>query len=137
MTFAQLTRRSQELGGFLRRAGVTRDSRVGVFMEPSLDLMTNIRGILWAGGSYVPLSPEYPEERIAYMMADAGVEIVLTQELLRPALQEMSPAGIRTVTLDEVFPAPEFQATTAEPLPPLPAPRRRGHPRAARPRLRP
>ncbi|MDQ0934562.1 non-ribosomal peptide synthetase component F [Streptomyces turgidiscabies] len=108
-----------------------------MFMEPSLDLMTNIRGILWAGGSYVPLSPEYPEERIAYMMADAGVEIVLTQELLRPALQEMSPAGIRTVTLDEVFPAPEFQATTAEPLPPLPAPRRRGHPRAARPRLRP
>ncbi|WP_405777412.1 amino acid adenylation domain-containing protein [Streptomyces sp. NBC_01538] len=123
LTFAQLTSRSRELGGFLRRAGVTRDSRVGVFMEPSLDLMTNIWGILWAGGSYVPLSPEYPEERIAYMMADAGVEIVLTQELLRPTLQEMSPAGVRTVTLDEVFQAPEFQAATAEPLPPLPAPR--------------
>jgi non-ribosomal peptide synthetase component F len=102
LTFAQLMEESQEMGAFLRRAGVTRDSRVGVFMEPSLDLMTNIWGILWAGGSYVPLSPEYPDDRIAYMMADAGVEIVLTQELLRPVLQELSPAGVRAVTLDEV-----------------------------------
>ena len=102
LTFAQLMKQSQEMGAFLRQAGVTRDSRVGVFMEPSLDLMTNIWGILWAGGSYVPLSPEYPDDRIAYMMADAGVEIVLTQELLRPALQELSPAGVRAVTLDEV-----------------------------------
>jgi amino acid adenylation domain-containing protein len=102
LTFAQLMEESQEMGAFLRRAGVTRDSRVGVFMEPSLDLMTNIWGILWASGSYVPLSPEYPDDRIAYMMADAGVEIVLTQELLRPALQELSRAGVRAVTLDEV-----------------------------------
>ncbi|MCX4428434.1 amino acid adenylation domain-containing protein [Streptomyces mirabilis] len=102
LTFAQLVDRAHELGAFLRRAGVTRDSRVGVFMEPSLDLMTNIWGILWAGGSYVPISPEYPAERIAYMMADAGVEIVLTQELLRSVLQDLSPAGVRAITLDEV-----------------------------------
>nr|WP_319354891.1 amino acid adenylation domain-containing protein [Streptomyces turgidiscabies]BAP59907.1 putative non-ribosomal peptide synthetase [Streptomyces turgidiscabies] len=107
LTFAQLMGQAQELGGFLRQAGVTRGSRVGVFMEPSLDLMTTVWGILWAGGSYVPLSPEYPGERIAYMMADAGVEIVLTQELLRPALQELSPAGVRAVTLDEVFQSSE------------------------------
>lgn len=107
LTFSQLMDQGQELGAFLRQAGVTRGSRVGVFMEPSLDLMTTVWGILWAGGSYVPLSPEYPGERIAYMMADAGVEIVLTQELLRPALQELSPAGVRAVTLDEVFQSQE------------------------------
>ncbi|MDX2545245.1 amino acid adenylation domain-containing protein [Streptomyces sp. WI04-05B] len=107
LTFSQLMDRGQELGAFLRQVGVTRGSRVGVFMEPSLDLMTTVWGILWAGGSYVPLSPEYPGERIAYMMADAGVEIVLTQELLRPALQELSPVGVRAVTLDEVFQSPE------------------------------
>lgn len=60
LTFAQLVDRAHELGAFLRRAGVTRDSRVGVFMEPSLDLMTNIWGILWAGGSYVPISRNTP-----------------------------------------------------------------------------
>lgn len=103
LTFAQLLDHSRLLGARLRRAGVTRGSRVGVFMEPSLELMTNVWGILWAGGSYVPLSPEYPEERIAYMMADAGVEVVLTQEFLRSRLQELSPAGVRTITSDEVF----------------------------------
>lgn len=100
LTFAQLLDQSRLLGARLRQAGVTRDSRVGVFMEPSLELMTNVWGVLWAGGSYVPLSPEYPEERIAYMMADAGVEVVLTQELLRSRLQEISPAGVRIVTSD-------------------------------------
>lgn len=120
LTFAQLVDRGQALGAYLRRAGVTRDSRVGVFMEPSLDLMTNIWGILWAGGSYVPLSPEYPAERIAYMMADAGVEIVLTQELLRPALQELSPAGVRAITLDEVGKAEREREREEDGLPGLP-----------------
>ncbi|MFF7974408.1 amino acid adenylation domain-containing protein [Streptomyces sp. NPDC007905] len=100
LTFAQLLDQGRLLGARLRHAGVTRGSRVGVFMEPSLELMTNVWGILWAGGSYVPLSPEYPEERIAYMMADAGVEVVLTQELLRSRLQEISPTGVRVVSSD-------------------------------------
>ncbi|MEH0579745.1 amino acid adenylation domain-containing protein [Streptomyces sp. B21-108] len=115
LTFAQLLHHSQALGRFLRGAGVTRDSRVGVFMEPSLDLVTNIWGILWAGGSYVPLSPEYPEERIAYMMADAGVDIVLTQELLRPRLHELSPAGVRAVTLEEALHSTKAGDPAAEP----------------------
>ncbi|MEU6537033.1 amino acid adenylation domain-containing protein [Streptomyces sp. NPDC047000] len=105
LTFRQLDAQSRTLGSYLRGIGVTGDSRVGVFMEPSLELMTNIWGILWSGGSYVPLSPEYPEERIAYMMADAGVDVVLTQEALRSRLRDLSPAGIRAVTLDDVLEA--------------------------------
>ncbi|MFD8391010.1 amino acid adenylation domain-containing protein [Streptomyces sp. NPDC059680] len=100
LTFAQLLDRSRLLGARLRRTGVTRGSRVGVFMEPSLELMTTVWGILWAGGSYVPLSPEYPEERIAYMIADAGVEVVLTQELLRARLEELSPTGVQVIDSD-------------------------------------
>ncbi|SDC39645.1 amino acid adenylation domain-containing protein [Streptomyces prasinopilosus] len=107
LTFAQLAERSSLVGALLRRAGVGRDSRVGVFMEPSLDLLTGIWGILWAGGCYVPLSPEYPEERIAYMLADAGVDIVLTQELLRSPLQELAPAGVRVLTPDAAQKAAE------------------------------
>ncbi|MFE3600456.1 amino acid adenylation domain-containing protein [Streptomyces sp. NPDC059142] len=102
LTFAQLTECSSRVGELLRQAGVGRDSRVGVFMEPSLDLLKGVWGILWAGASYVPLSPEYPEERIAYMLLDAGVDIVLTQEFLRPALRELAPAGVTVLTLDEV-----------------------------------
>ncbi|WP_240204277.1 non-ribosomal peptide synthetase [Streptomyces actuosus] len=108
LTFAELLDQGRLLGARLRHAGVTRGSRVGVFMEPSLELMTNVWGILWAGASYVPLSPEYPEERIAYMMADAGVELVLTQELLDSRLREISPADVRVVTTDFLHAPEEF-----------------------------
>ncbi|GGW75729.1 amino acid adenylation domain-containing protein [Streptomyces caelestis] len=101
ITYAELIRSSCDLGAFLKHEGVGRDSRVGLFMEPSLDLLVGAWGILHAGGAYVPLSPEYPEERIEYMMKDAGVEIVLTQEHLRPSLHDLSGAPVRVLTLDE------------------------------------
>ncbi|MHB9863799.1 amino acid adenylation domain-containing protein [Streptomyces sp. YIM S03343] len=129
LTFSQLLAQSQRLATHLRDIGVTRDSRVGVFMEPSLELMTNIWGILWAGGSYVPLSPEYPEERIAYMMADAGVEVVLTQESLRSRLRELSPAGIQAVTIDDVLKTTENSAASADAGPLPEAPDSAGSPR--------
>ncbi|MFJ9426506.1 amino acid adenylation domain-containing protein [Streptomyces sp. NPDC101249] len=114
LTYAQLTERCSLVGALLRQAGVRRDSRVGILMEPSLDLLTGVWGILWAGGSYVPLSPEYPEERIAYMLADAGVDIVITQEFLRSALQELAPSGVRVLTLDDV-PSESAAASLGEP----------------------
>ncbi|MET7289576.1 amino acid adenylation domain-containing protein [Streptomyces sp. NPDC005573] len=101
LTFAELEESGRELGLFLREAGVVRGSRVGLFMEPSLDLMVATWGILYAGGAYLPLSPEYPEDRIAYMMEDAEVEVVLTQEHLRTALRDAVEKGTRVVTLDD------------------------------------
>ena len=118
LSFAELLRRSSELGLFLQQAGVTRESRVGLLMEPSLDLTVGAWGILFAGGAYVPLSPEYPEERIAYMIEDAGVDVVLTQEHLRPTLHDLSVTVKRTVTLDEIRGIPEQPR-----LPPAPGPR--------------
>ncbi|QNP70057.1 amino acid adenylation domain-containing protein [Streptomyces roseirectus] len=118
LTFAELVRRSELVGAVLRQEGADRDSRVGVFMEPSLDLLTAIWGILWAGGSYVPLSPEYPEDRISYMLSDAGVDVTLTQESLRPALRELAPAGLIALTLDDIFEAAEqYPQVTAPPEP--------------------
>ncbi|MFE9172397.1 amino acid adenylation domain-containing protein [Streptomyces kebangsaanensis] len=101
LTYAELVRHSRDLGAFLGGAGVARGSRVGLFMEPSLDLMVGAWGILCAGAAYLPLSPEYPEGRIAYMMEDAGVDVVLTQEHLRSALQDLSGTGTRVVTLGD------------------------------------
>ncbi|MEW2626285.1 AMP-binding protein [Streptomyces sp. NPDC048106] len=113
LTFAELVARSERVDALLRQAGVGRDSRVGVFMEPSLDLLTGVWGILMSGGCYVPLSPEYPEERIAYMLADAGVDVALTQENLRPAFQELAPAGVRVLTLDGISEAADENAPAA------------------------
>ncbi|MEU6350867.1 amino acid adenylation domain-containing protein [Streptomyces sp. NPDC047072] len=98
---AELIAESRDLGFFLVDAGVTRDSRVGLLMEPSIDLMTGVWGTLFAGAAYLPLSPEYPEERIAYMLRDAEVTVVLTQEHLRSALRDLAGPGVRVLTLDE------------------------------------
>lgn len=109
LTYRGLVRRSGQLAGCLHRLGVTADDRVGLFMEPSLDLMTGVWGILFAGGAYLPLSPEYPEERLRYMIEDSVTNVILTQTDLVDRLTALAPEGTTIVTLEEaeVFgPAP-------------------------------
>src|SRR5689334_4671931 len=72
LTFQQLTDRSEELAGYLRHLGVTRDDQVGVFMEPSVGLMVSVWSVLHAGAAYLPLSPEYPDERVRYMIENSA-----------------------------------------------------------------
>ncbi len=98
MTYRELAESSSELGGYLREIGVSPDECVGLFVEPSIDLMAGVWGILFAGGAYLPLSPEYPEERLRYMIEDAGVRVIVTQEAFAARLTELAPAGTRIVT---------------------------------------
>ncbi|WP_036333174.1 amino acid adenylation domain-containing protein [Microbispora sp. ATCC PTA-5024] len=101
LTYRELADASAALGGYLRELGVAPDDRVGLFVEPSLDLMVGVWGILYAGGAYLPLSPEYPEERLRYMLEDARVRVVVTQDELVSRLAELAPAGTRIVTLKD------------------------------------
>ncbi|MCD7443439.1 amino acid adenylation domain-containing protein [Streptomyces lincolnensis] len=101
LSYSELADSARDVGAFLVDAGVTRDSRVGVLMEPSIDLMVGIWGTLFSGGAYLPLSPEYPEERLAYMMRDADVTVVLTQEHLRCDLRDVADPGVRVFTMGE------------------------------------
>ena len=116
LTYKELDRRTNQLAHYLRKAGVGPDTLVGICAERSLELITGLIGILKAGGAYVPLDPDYPEERLLYMMEDADVSLLLTQEHLVGKL----PTGKRTVLcLDrdweqialESEEAPEQQAT--------------------------
>ena len=86
LTYAELNGRANQLGHYLRELGVGPEVCVGVCIERSPDLVVAILGILKAGGAYVPLDASYPTERLAYMLAEAGVALVLTQELLLDAL---------------------------------------------------
>jgi non-ribosomal peptide synthetase component F len=61
---------------------------VGICVERSLEMIVGLLGILKAGGAYVPLDPTYPKERLAFMLADAGVPVLLTQEKLVERLPE-------------------------------------------------
>ncbi|HYO68075.1 MAG TPA: amino acid adenylation domain-containing protein, partial [Archangium sp.] len=79
LTYAALNRRANQVARHLRRLGVGEGTRVGLCAERSLELMAAMLGILKAGGAYVPLDPSYPAERLAFMVEDTAVPVVLAQ----------------------------------------------------------
>ena len=84
----ELDVRSSHLARMLRHKGVVADTLVGICAERSFDLMVGLVGILKAGGAYVPLDPDYPAERLRFMMEDANMPILLTQQRLLDGLPE-------------------------------------------------
>ncbi len=82
LTYGELHTRSIQLAGSLVKSGVKAGSRVGLCAQASLELIIGIWGIIRAGGSYVPLDPVYPMERLDYMREEAGVEVLLVQDAL-------------------------------------------------------
>ncbi|HEY0143904.1 MAG TPA: amino acid adenylation domain-containing protein, partial [Thermoanaerobaculia bacterium] len=101
MTYRELDEKSRALGVYLQSMGVGPDSVVGLCVERSLDRVVGLLGILQAGGAYLPVDPDYPDERIAYMLQDSGAAIVLTQATLRQKLASALTQDVRIVALDE------------------------------------
>ena len=90
LTYQALNQRANQLAHHLQTLGVQPNVLVGVCMERSLDLIVGLLAILKAGGAYVPLDPAYPQERIAFMLEDAQVKVLLTQESLLEKLPDHS-----------------------------------------------
>ncbi|MBW4505895.1 MAG: amino acid adenylation domain-containing protein [Scytonematopsis contorta HA4267-MV1] len=86
MTYLQLNTKANQLAHYLKTLGVGPDRRVGICAERSFEMVVSLLGILKAGGAYVPLDPTYPQERLAFMLEDAKVLVLLTQEKLVPRL---------------------------------------------------
>jgi amino acid adenylation domain-containing protein len=86
LTYAELDARSSQLARVLREKGVRPDVLVGLCVERSADMVVGLLGILKAGGAYVPLDPAYPRDRIQYILNDAQVKVLVTQENLRDSL---------------------------------------------------
>lgn len=94
LTYQALNQRVNQLAHYLQTCGVKPDGLVGICLERSgtnplcgaLDLLIGLLAVLKAGGAYVPLDPTYPSERLAFMLADSQVPILLTQERLLPHL---------------------------------------------------
>jgi amino acid adenylation domain-containing protein len=77
LSYGELNRRANRLAHSLRRRGVVRETVVGLCMRRSAGMVVGVLGIMKAGGVYVPLDGEYPEERLRYMMRDSGMEVVV------------------------------------------------------------
>jgi amino acid adenylation domain-containing protein len=97
LTYAELNARANRLARRLWRLGVGPETLVGVCLERGLEMVVGLLGILKAGGAYVPLDPAYPAERMAFMLEDARVSALLTQEQL---LDTLPACGAQVVTLD-------------------------------------
>ena len=82
MSYGELNRRANQLGHYLKTMGVGAETRVGIGVERSLEMVVGLLGIVKAGAAYVPLDPSYPQERLSYMLQDAGVRVLLTQAKL-------------------------------------------------------
>lgn len=82
--------------------GVAPDTCVGLYTEPSADLMIGVWGILSAGAAYLPLSPDYPAARLRYMTENADVRVIVTQPHLRERVLGLAPAGTTVVTTADV-----------------------------------
>ncbi len=116
LTYAELNGRANQLAHHLRALGVGTQSqaevRVGLYLHRSLELVIALLGILKAGGAYVPLDPTYPTARLEFMVADAQIDVLVTQQ----ALMATSPRheGI-TLCLDHDWPQIAQQPTSTPP----------------------
>jgi amino acid adenylation domain-containing protein len=90
LSYRELNARANQVAHYLQGLGVGPEVRVGLCVERSLEMVIGLLGILKAGGAYVPLDPTYPQERLAFMLGDAGIAVLLTQERLRERLPASS-----------------------------------------------
>jgi amino acid adenylation domain-containing protein len=112
LTYRELDARSNRLARRLVALGAGIDSRVGLFLERSLEMVVALLGVLKAGAAYVPLDPDYPAQRVAAMLEDTQAVAVLAQQRLADRL----PAGAPALFLDG-----DWDREKGDALPALPA----------------
>ncbi|HZR43847.1 MAG TPA: amino acid adenylation domain-containing protein, partial [Ktedonobacteraceae bacterium] len=106
-TYRELNREANQLAHLLQAAGIGPEVMVGVCMERSVEMVVALLAILKAGGAYVPMDPSYPQERLAYMIEDAQVPVLLTQTRFENRLPR---ENVKIITLD-----PEWSASLSGP----------------------
>nr|WP_231670471.1 non-ribosomal peptide synthase/polyketide synthase [Pseudomonas quasicaspiana] len=97
VSYAELNQRANRLAHRLIEQGVGPDVLVGLAAERSVEMLVGLLAILKAGGAYVPLDPVYPQDRLAYMIEDSGLRLLLAQPHILDQLPDLS--GVETLLL--------------------------------------
>ncbi len=98
LTYRELNSQANQLAHYLQALGVTVDVPVGIYLERSLDMVVGLLAILKAGGAYVPLDPTYPQERLAFMLADTQISVLLTHKKL---VEGITQDALHIICLDK------------------------------------
>jgi amino acid adenylation domain-containing protein len=107
LTYRQLNTRANFVAHYLQILGVGKEVLVGICMERSLEMVVGLLGILKAGAAYVPLDPTYPQERLALMLEDSQISVLLTQTRL---VESLPPQSTHVVCLDTQWEEISFQS---------------------------
>lgn len=103
LTYEALHSRSNRLAHYLQELGIGPGVLVGICLERSLEMMVGLLGILKAGGAYVPLDPTYPKDRLAFMIEDAHIPLLLTQQSLVDRLPQQEARAVCVDTDESRF----------------------------------
>ncbi|CRL52045.1 amino acid adenylation domain-containing protein [Pseudomonas sp. URMO17WK12:I11] len=114
LAFSELDVKSKLLSDEFVSFGVRVNECIGIYVEPSMDMMIGTWGILRAGCAYLPLAPEYPDERVRYMIEDSKIKVIFTQAHLVKKLKELALADVIIVTLNDVKLKSNFEADSAK-----------------------
>jgi len=101
ITYEELNRKSNQLAHYLQDAGLQYNDIIGIMLEPSIELCIGLMGILKAGGAYLPLDPNYPKDRLEFMIKDSGLRFAVTDEKFFSMFSE--DVNVIDVKLQEIF----------------------------------
>ncbi|PHN08617.1 non-ribosomal peptide synthetase [Flavilitoribacter nigricans] len=101
LSYRELNERAEKIAAYLSARGVTPNTAVGLYCHRSVNMLSGILGILKTGAAYLPLDPDYPVDRIHFMLSDAGVPIVLCQDGLENNISGVS--DIRTESMRAII----------------------------------
>ncbi|MCC6456164.1 MAG: amino acid adenylation domain-containing protein [Caldilineaceae bacterium] len=112
LTYQALNQRANHLAHYLQRLGVGPGSLVAICTDRSAEMLVGLLGILKTGAAYLPLDPTYPKERLAFMLEDAAVAFLLTQE---PLLDELPQSAAHAICLDRDWATIAADSSTENP----------------------
>lgn len=109
LTYAELNARANQLARHLRAQGAQPETLIGICIDRSLDMAVGILGILKSGAGYLPIDPDYPVQRLNWMLNDSGVTVVVTNRTLG---EKLSSSSAQLIALDVERPTISAQSTT-------------------------
>jgi len=106
LSYAELDQRANQLARYLLQQGVEAETLIGIYLPRSVELIISILGVLKAGCAYVPLDTDYPQQRVSYMIKDAGIQLLICNE------KEMFPDQIHCLNLKKIAASLAQQSST-------------------------